>query len=84
MSPARVTLAVPWASSCHTGMSHSSRSVSSTLKQLGWEMSSRLTAPKLGCDHLDEVDDLVGVVLALFVVAVDAEGHPVDARPGTS
>ena len=29
--------------------------------------------------HLDEVDDLVGVVLALFVVAVDAQSHPVDA-----
>lgn len=28
-------------------------------------------------DHLDEVDDLVGVVLALFVVAVDAKGHAV-------
>ena len=30
-------------------------------------------------DHLDEVDDLVGVVLARFVVAVDAERHAVDA-----
>ena len=32
-----------------------------------------------GLEHLHEIDDLVGVVLALFVVAVDAEGHAVDA-----
>ena len=44
--PARVTQAVPWASSCHTGMSHASRSSSRTRKQLGCEMSSRLIAPK--------------------------------------
>ena len=30
-------------------------------------------------DHLHEVDDLVGVVLAVFVVAVDAERDAVDA-----
>ena len=47
-SPAKVTQAVPWASSCQTGMSQEERSSSSTRKQLGWEMSSRLTAPKEG------------------------------------
>ena len=45
--PARVTQAVPWASSCQTGIPQSCSS-SSTLKQLGWEMSSRFTAPKDG------------------------------------
>ena len=45
--PARVTQAVPCASSCHTGMPQSCR-LSRTLKQLGCEMSSRLTAPKEG------------------------------------
>ncbi len=37
-----------------------------------------------GLQHLDEVDDLVGVVLALFVVAVDAQGHRRRRRRGTS
>ena len=46
-SPARVTQAVPCASSCHTGMSQASRSSSRTRKQFGWLMSSRFTAPKL-------------------------------------
>ncbi len=45
--PASVTHAVPWASSCQTGIPQSCR-LSRTLKQLGWEMSSRFTAPNDG------------------------------------
>ncbi len=47
-SPARVTQAVPCASSCHTGTSQASLRSSSTLKQFGWLMSSRFTAPTEG------------------------------------
>ena len=45
---ARTTTAVPCWSSCMTGQSRASMSFSSSSKQRGAAMSSRLTAPKLG------------------------------------
>jgi hypothetical protein len=48
VSAARTTTAVPCWSSCMTGMSRASLTRSSISKQRGAEMSSRLTAPKVG------------------------------------
>mmetsp|Transcript_8890 Transcript_8890/g.29244 ORF Transcript_8890/g.29244 Transcript_8890/m.29244 type:complete len:213 (+) Transcript_8890:203-841(+) len=47
-SAAPATTAVPWASSCSTGMLHRLRSSRSTMKHSGDAMSSRLIAPKVG------------------------------------
>ncbi len=48
ISPARVTMAVPCWSSCISGIFRLAFSRSSTSKQIGAAMSSKLIAPKLG------------------------------------
>jgi len=60
MRPASVTQAVPCWSSCHTGISHSARSVSRMRKHFGWAMSSRLTPPSPGCTSFTNSMNLSG------------------------
>ena len=61
-SAASTTTAVPCWSSWKTGMSSSLRSRSSTSKQRGAAMSSRLTPPNAGAIALDRLDDLADVL----------------------
>ncbi len=62
--PASVTHAVPCWSSCHTGISHSSRNVSRMRKHLGWAMSSRFTPPNPGCTSLTNSMNLSGSLVS--------------------
>ena len=62
MRPAAAMIAVPCWSSWKTGMSISSRSRCSMMKQSGALMSSRLMPPKEGPRIAHAVDELVGVL----------------------